>query len=63
MMDNHDILFHLDMRIDHSSRVGLEWEIASLFDIPPSLRDWAADELVKMMKETNSPAYVWKVRE
>lgn len=62
-MNNHDILYNLNMRIDHPSQVGLEWEMASLSDIPPSLRDWAADELVKMMKETNAPAYVWKVRE
>lgn len=38
------------------------WRQVSVQDLPPSLREWALDELVRLMREHGQPCGVHEVR-
>jgi hypothetical protein len=61
-MDNSDILFELGFSLGSNHRYGAGWRKASVDDLPPSMREWAQEQLVAMMREHNQPCGVWKVR-
>ena len=61
-MNNLDILFELGYSLGPNGQYGQAWRKASVDELPPRLRDWAADHLVHEMQVTGKPCGVWKVR-
>ena len=61
-MNENDILFELGFSLGRNTNYGDGWQRAHVDDLPPSLREWAQDRLVDMMRNTNEACGVWKVR-
>jgi hypothetical protein len=61
-MDNSAILFELGFSLGQNNQYGDGWRKACVGELPPSMREWAQDHLVSMMRETGEPCGVWQVR-
>jgi hypothetical protein len=60
-MTEQEILFALGFSLGRNSAFGPAWRQSHVQALPPSLRDWAGDELVRMMRECGEACGVWRV--
>jgi hypothetical protein len=62
-MNNTDILSALGLSLGANKNYSDRWVKATIQDVPPSMREWALDHLADMMRSTQQPCGVWRVRE